>query len=533
MNVRLLPQRDGEWRASWYGEYEENGKKRAVNLNIPWRGTPPASGKLRDPGDTAFERSRAQAEEALARHVDEIRHKGRAEHLTEKLIQSKTGRAVEYVTIQDLPTRWRAMGRDNPAGERYLLACDAHFRRFADFMGQRNRTARHLYEVTPDDAAAFMAAIQNILARKTCRDAVKLLNKAFASFLPVGASSPFAAFMRRRTNGNGEGTFHRAPFSADELHRLLEAARDDEDMHGPIVCAACTGMRRGDVCALRWPAVDLPGGMLTVKTSKTGATVEIPIFPPLRAIFDATKGERKGYVFPAAARMLRDNPDGLTWRFKKIVARALADALPPPALPAVAPVDAKAAREAILAALPAGGRCGRILDSFERYMAGASVREIEKATGRGRSSISGDLHTVEDIIGGPVLRHDPTTPSVKRAVRELTQRVREDGQRAASVRDWHALRATWVTLALSAGVPVELVRRVTGHGTVEVILRHYFKPGREQFRAVLAGAMPAVLTGNQKKLEPADELAALAGRVAAGTATEQEKKRLRVLAAKV
>ena len=60
-----------------------------------------------------------------------------------------------------------------------------------------------------------------------------------------------------------------------------------------------------------------------------------------------------------------------------------------------------------------------------------------------------------------------------------------NGQRTASVRDWHALRSTFVTLALSAGVPVELVLRVTGHATVEVVLKHYFRPDREQFKAAL------------------------------------------------
>ena len=58
---------------------------------------------------------------------------------------------------------------------------------------------------------------------------------------------------------------------------------------------------------------------------------------------------------------------------------------------------------------------------------------------------------------------------------------REDSERRASVRDFHSFRVTWVTLALTAGVPVELVQKVTGHKTVEVVLKHYFQPGREGF----------------------------------------------------
>jgi hypothetical protein len=124
--------------------------------------------------------------------------------------------------------------------------------------------------------------------------------------------------------------------------------------------------------------------------------------------------------------------------------------------------------------------------------------------------------------------------SVKKAIARVTRTDRAHGQRAASVRDWHALRTTFVTLALSAGVPMELVRRVTGHQTVEIVLRHYFRPDREQFRAALTGALPGILTGGTvAKVKPAEELATLAGKLAAGTATAEDKARLRKLAAKV
>lgn len=46
---------------------------------------------------------------------------------------------------------------------------------------------------------------------------------------------------------------------------------------------------------------------------------------------------------------------------------------------------------------------------------------------------------------------------------------------------------------LTAGVPLELVQRVTGHRTVEVVMKHYFRPGREDFRAAIFKAMPKML----------------------------------------
>jgi hypothetical protein len=50
--------------------------------------------------------------------------------------------------------------------------------------------------------------------------------------------------------------------------------------------------------------------------------------------------------------------------------------------------------------------------------------------------------------------------------------------RRASVRDFHSLRVTWITLALTAGVPLELVQRVTGHKTTDERVKQGFSYGR-------------------------------------------------------
>jgi integrase len=398
-------------------------------------------------------------------------------------------------------------------------------------MGKRNADVAQLYEVTPEDAATYMAGLQKTFARKSVRDNAKLLNKAFERFLPVGASNPFSGFVGRRSAGESE-TVHRKPFTDVELKALLAAARDDEFMYPLIITAACSGMRRSDVCCLPWSSVDLAAGMLAVKTSKTGAEVEIPIFKPLRAVLEARKDNGDGLVFPEAAQLLERNPDGLTWQFKKIVARAFGGDKSSDVQEPVPAADVLAEGEvAINEKLPEGVRRERVLDVFRRYCAGASLREIVKATGHAKCTVSYDLHAVEEMIGKPFLRVQ--TPSVKKVIRATTQVKRTRGQRVASVRDWHALRATFVTLALSAGVPVELVRRVTGHATVEVVLQHYFRPDREQFKSALVDAMPRVLTGKGGRTKWQDNLAALAKKVAEGTATEQDGERLRLLVAKV
>lgn len=54
---------------------------------------------------------------------------------------------------------------------------------------------------------------------------------------------------------------------------------------------------------------------------------------------------------------------------------------------------------------------------------------------------------------------------------------------------------------------------VTGHKTTDVVLKHYFRPGQEDFRQALEGAMPKLLTvgsGNLKAeivVSPAEKTA--------------------------
>ena len=85
---------------------------------------------------------------------------------------------------------------------------------------------------------------------------------------------------------------------------------------------------------------------------------------------------------------------------------------------------------------------------------------------------------------------------------------RTQGLHRASIRDFHSFRVTWVTLALTAGVPIELVTRVTGHRATNIVIKHYFQPGREDFRKALHSAMPDLLTNGPKK-SPLDEAVAI------------------------
>jgi integrase len=112
-----------------------------------------------------------------------------------------------------------------------------------------------------------------------------------------------------------------------------------------------------------------------------------------------------------------------------------------------------------------------------------------------------------------------------------TKQECRDRVQDATVKGFHSLRTTWITMALSAGVPMELVRRVTGHSTVEVVLKHYFRPGREAFRTALQTAMPEMLTGGAgERPDPHKALEALA-KAAPELKPEEVVKKIKDLAA--
>ena len=103
------------------------------------------------------------------------------------------------------------------------------------------------------------------------------------------------------------------------------------------------------------------------------------------------------------------------------------------------------------------------------------------------------------MLGAAVIRH-PTPQPIPSVIRGTLQAENGKGQRLhrGSIRGWHSFRTSFVTRALAGGMPEELVRRVTGHTAVDIVRKHYFKPGREDFRREFEKAMPRMLMNGAK-----------------------------------
>ena len=101
----------------------------------------------------------------------------------------------------------------------------------------------------------------------------------------------------------------------DEAARLIEAAQGQ--LRTMILVALRTGMRHGEILALRWQDVDLVAGRLTVRqnvvrgvigTPKSGKPREIPLGDDVRAALKAHRHLRGPLVFcDMAGKMLTDS----------------------------------------------------------------------------------------------------------------------------------------------------------------------------------------------------------------------------------
>ena len=85
-------------------------------------------------------------------------------------------------------------------------------------------------------------------------------------------------------------------------YELAFLERAPRHLHLPLTLALWTGQRQGDLLRLTWSAYD--GNRITLKQSKTGARVCIPVGSPLKAALDAT---------PKRSPIILVNLDGKPW----------------------------------------------------------------------------------------------------------------------------------------------------------------------------------------------------------------------------
>lgn len=521
--LKILMGADGKPRSKfWYTRFTRCGEKVDVSLAVPIRGKPPkgADGRidLSGTGDAAFEKSRAAALAALEGMRKAARTTGKTKavkdaetaDLVNRFHRARTGKAIESTRLDALAALWRGMERNyTPTMER-TVAAERTFKRFAAFAAaycrEHGGKCETLDEITPEIAAAWFKEISSQFAWGTVRPWWNLMSTSWRRWHIYTTTNPFDNIVIRNREASAQKV-ERRPLTEAELTRLFQVTVDNPVLHGLVVTAACTGMRIGDCCRLKWSDIDFRRGLIDVVTAKAGVRVTVPLFAPLRKILSPLKDKvavgDSPFVWPQMAKQydtvnaagLKGN-SSLYRSIKPYFARAI---FPEEESTTTTPIDKKPkSKEEVLAAIDGAGwspqKTARARQAYLAHTEAKNNTTIAAEMGLARGQVSDYLRAVEEITGER-LRPMAAKIASRKTDRDWLQKTRGErkhGKCAASIFGWHNLRHTFVVLALQAGVPVNDVSRIVGHGDVSTTMTSYGNSSRE----VVAERMRNRMTGS-------------------------------------
>lgn len=494
----LVLRKGSNW---WYGRYKAGKKEHVTNLQVEVKGNRPAT--LKEDGSKLFEKSRTEAEAALRILIEKINEPRAKEEVAQAVHRARYGQTVAIHSIEDLPKLWEGISRKRKPSEAYKKQCLAWLNDFLAYSKEHHPDMIDVDYFQPDQAKAYMDWQEGRgISPKTWNDILVVLKTAFKE---AGATA-FDKIIAKDIE-----TISRKPYSADELHAILEAAKTDDFIRPIIIAAISTAMRKGDCCQLQWKDVNLETGFITVKTSKTRQTVSIPISELFYNELVSRKGNHKRYVFPEQALKYRSNPKYLTARLRKVLAIAgFRDEDKPPTsnlLTDYDPADLKCKAALHIATVPTESKRERMTALLSNYLAGDPLCKTAETNGIPKGTASGYLKEIEEATGIAFIRGQRSTAPLPTYApkRGNIHEERASGLNRASVRDFHSFRTTWITIALCSGMPYELVTKVTGHTTARVVMDHYFHPQQDQLKEAFQKHMPNLLSAGS--ITPAERAA--------------------------
>lgn len=478
----------------WYGRFKVDGKEYLPNLHVAVRGTPPSENE--EHGSIQFEKSKSEAEQKLRVILREIEAGKPEEELAQAVHQARTGgRKVKTYDLKDLPKLWMDIPRSKKPSEDYAKQSLSWINGFITYCNTNFPSLIKLDHLSREQVKQYLNWQEDRgVSPKTWNDILSVLKAAARR----GKVTAFDDFKSKQKN-----TVHRIPYTPEELHAIFEAAKSDTFIYPVIVTAACTAMRRGDCCLLTWDAVDLKEGFITVKTSKTQRNVDIPIAGMLYDVIAKQVGNGSKYVFPKQAQQYKTNADLLTDRLRKVLALAGFRDGQGKGVYKVDSFDPAELREQVMEHITTfrtAKKRERMERLYDSYMTGIPMCEAAEATGVSKASASEYLNELEEATGTAFIRGKQRKDTVLPVKRGIIHAERETGLKKASVRDFHSFRTTWITIALCSGIPFELVKKVTGHATADVVMEHYFKPQRAQLKQAIETSMPNLLTAGKLSL---------------------------------
>jgi integrase len=254
--------RDGTRRSTWYAKYRlPDGRQVQKRIGPAWtgRGRPPAG-----------HFTKRTAEDWLRQVLDEAR-RGTLPGLvrTGATFADAAAEFLRYVE-HDRAIKPSTLGDYRSIISAHLLPA------FGDL---------RVEEITPQKIERWHAGVTSRdgsrLSNRTKNKLLVLLHGVFQRALKVYGlpRNPVAEIERHPQRSSGDIEV----FSVEEVHALARAAASEQDA-AIYLTAAFTGLRRGELVALRWRDVDFAGSAIRVRASYAGAALTTPKSGRVRSV---------------------------------------------------------------------------------------------------------------------------------------------------------------------------------------------------------------------------------------------------------
>jgi integrase len=249
-HIKLVKRKRGD---QWYVKYRlPDGRQIQKRLGPAW------TGKGRPPTGH-FSRKMAEAE--LEAILTDVRRGTRHPAATGATFADAAAEFLRYVEQVDK--------RDPTTVKDYRGVIDGYL---IDAFGDMA-----LENVTPDVIDAYKEAliVEGRLSNRTVVRHLVVLHGIFKRARRVWKlrDNPASADLVKRPQVTYTGEFD--TYDRDEIQALVSAAHDPQDA-AIYVTAAYTGLRQGELLALRWRDVDLVGGLVHVRANYTDRTEKVP-----------------------------------------------------------------------------------------------------------------------------------------------------------------------------------------------------------------------------------------------------------------
>ncbi|GEM_PF-5503371 len=487
-SLKIMPNRN-----TWYAKVKtESGRSTTINLHVKIRGKRPPNLKMN--GDEVFERSRIKAQDALDKLVDDNEDPRAAIRAQENILRLKGAEKPKSLKLSELPAIAGSQSKGSKGQRRDVIG---RAKQFSDFM-IAHRGNIEIAQVKAADLQTFYDQLKD--SKGTFRRRHGELKRLFKEAYPSGVKTPFEIEAHKQPTlpdhiAEDKLIPHR-PFTPIELKRIFKEAQGTIIEH-IVILAAATGLRKGDLCTLKWEAVDLENDVIEVIPNKTkkssGKQVTIPLAGQALTMLKSRLpiGE---FVFPDLAALYQTGKSG-EYELKKALKQVLSVALAtnnnksePSPLTNLPPAEAyMACVQFIKTIATTQKRKDRFQEVCRLYLLeDLSYVQIQEQHGISKSQCSEALKELQSGTGVKLIRNPKT--GVKAQINDLTTTKSDTRKYRQSVYDWHSFRTTWITEALKAGWSIADVQKVTGQAEVEIVLLHYYNPDAKHLKSLPAPA---------------------------------------------